>query len=113
MAVHVYFRKRCEKAEVRCQPSLFYQVHTSVELCHACAYFKHNWEHSMESCNNRYTGKLQKKKKKSNLLHFKVYEFETSAKMVVCQWNDNHDKFHHPLLSLLSFKEFDDQNLRK
>ena len=33
--------------------SLFYRVrfqdgvHTSVELCHACAYFKHNCEHSI------------------------------------------------------------------
>ena len=50
--------------------SLFYRVrfqdgvHTSVGLCHACAYFKHNCEHSIESCNNRYTGKLQKKKTK-------------------------------------------------
>ena len=57
---------------VRCQDG----VHTSVELCHACTSFKHNCEHSIESCNNRY---------KSNLLHFKVYEFETSAKMMVCQ----------------------------
>ena len=64
--------------------SLFYRVrfqdgvHMSVELCHACAYFKQNCEHSIKSCNNRYTGKLQKKKTKPlkivihNYKHFYV-----------------------------------------
>ena len=50
--VKVYFRKRCENADVRCQRQ---SLLSSVELCHAC-------ENSIESCNNRYTGKLQKKK---------------------------------------------------
>ena len=83
--------------------SLFYQVrvqdsvHMIVELCYACAYFEHNCEHSIESCNNRYTGKLQKKKTN------RWCASETIIMII----------FHHPLLSLLSFKEIDDQNLKK
>ena len=70
--------------------SLFYRVrfhdgvHTSVELCHACAYFKYNCEHSNESCNNRYTEKLQNKKTKPlkivihNYKHFYSSKFSSS-----------------------------------
>ena len=67
--------------------SLFYRVcfqhgiHTSVELCHACAYFKHNCEHSIESCNNQYTGKLQKKKTKPLKIVIHIYKHVYSSKM--------------------------------
>ena len=64
--------------------SLFYRVrfqdgvHTSVELCHA--YFKHNCEDSIESCNNRYTGKLQKKKTKPLKIVIHNYKHFYSSK---------------------------------
>ena len=63
-AVNVYFRKRCENADVRCQRQ---SLLSSVELCHAC-------ENSIESCNNRYTGKLQKKKTK--LLKIVIHNYK-------------------------------------
>ena len=33
--------------------------------------------------------------------------------MVVCQWNDNHDKFSSSPVIPAKFKEIDDQNLKK
>ena len=73
--------------------SLFYRVrfqdgvHTSVELCHTCAYFKHNCEHSIESCNNRYTGKPQKKKTKTTSSNF------TRVKRLRCRRESKERRF--------------------
>ena len=109
-AVNVYFRKRCENADVRCQcqsllssafPRWCLCVHTSVELCHACAYFMHNCEHLIESCNNRIYCILTF----TSLKHRRKWWCASETIIMI--------NFHHPLLSLLSFKEIDDQNLKK
>ena len=77
--------------------SLFYRVrfqdgvHTSVELCHACAYFKDNCEHSIESCNNRYTGKLQKKKTKP--VKIVIHNTFTRVKRLRCRRESQERRF--------------------